>query len=181
MHLNSLIRQDFQIYIRMLPCDCVQVVQVMDKHNECLKLMTDNFEQYDEQIPSYKIQGRVIFTTYNNTTVKVAYRAIPVDQDNFPMVPDIPLFLNALELYIKKKVFTIKFDMQEIPQGVLRQTQQDYAWAVAQLHSELTIPKVDEMANITYMLNQWVPSRHEFQKGFVHLGDHAHLRNERRR
>lgn len=165
----------------MLPCDCVQVVQVMDNNGECLKHMTDNFYQYDRQIPSYKVQGRILFTTKSNCTVKVAYRSIPVDSDNFPMVPDIPLFLNALELYIKKKIFTIKFDMQEIPNGVLRQTQQDYAWAVAQLQSELNIPDVDEMANITYMLNQWIPSRHEFRKGFVNLGDHMHLPNERRR
>jgi hypothetical protein len=39
----------------MLPCDCISVVQVMDETGDCLKLMTDTFEQYDEQIPSYKI------------------------------------------------------------------------------------------------------------------------------
>lgn len=42
------------------------------------------------------------------------------------------------------------------------------------------MPNVGEMMNITYMLSQWIPSKHEFQKGFVHLGDHTHLPNERR-
>ena len=96
------------------------------------------------------------------------------------MVPDIPLFIEALSLYVKKKAFTIKFDMQEIPYQVLRQAQQDYAWTVSQLQSELNMPNVGELMNITYMLSQWIPSKHEFQKGFVHLGDHTHLPNERR-
>ena len=96
----------------ILPCDCVQVVQVMDEHHECLKKSTDNFQQYLEQIPSYDIKGRVLFTSRPECTVKVAYRAIPVDSEGFPMVPDIPLFIEALSLYVKKKAFTIKFDMQ---------------------------------------------------------------------
>ena len=179
------LKKETEIHIQehrgVLPCDCVSVTQVMDSHRQCLKHMSGNFNNYDEMIPSYKTQGRILFTSIDDCDVIVAYKAVPVDEMGFPMVPDIPLFIQALQFYIKKAVFTIKFDMQQIPQAVLQQARQDYAWTVGQLQSELTIPDVDEMVNITYMLNQWIPSRHEFRDGFTHLGDHIDLPNRRRR
>lgn len=180
IYQNKVVGIHIEQHRGMLPCDCVCVNQVMDMKGECLKHMTGNFKNYEDMIPSYKTQGRVIFTSYEECDIDVSYKAVPVDEMGFPMVPDIPLFMEALEMYIKKKVFTMKFDMQEIPQQVLQQARQDYAWAVGQLQSELNMPDVDEMANITYMLNQWIPSRHEFRKGFTHLGDHIDLPSRRR-
>ena len=112
--------------------------------------------------------------------VKISYRAMYLDDDGFPMVPDMPLFLKALELYIKSNVFTMLFDMQKIPQAVLQHTEQDYAWTVGQLQTQMNTPNVAEMENITNMFNQLIPGTHEYRNGFLHLGDHVNLPNKRR-
>lgn len=52
-----------------------------------------------------------------------------LDKDGYPMIPENSAFIKALELYIKKAWFTILFDMGKISQGVLFNTQQEYAWA----------------------------------------------------
>ena len=51
---------------------------------------------------TYKIQGRVIYTSIKEGTIEIAYRAIAVDDEGYPLVPDKSSFSRALELYIKK-------------------------------------------------------------------------------
>jgi len=42
-----------------------------------------------------------------------------IDEEGLPMIPDNPIFLKTLELYIKKEYFTILFDMGKISPAVL--------------------------------------------------------------
>lgn len=179
IYKNKLADVEIENYRGLLPCDLVQVVQVMNPDHEALKQMTDNFNSYSESIPAYKIQGRCIFTTFKDGLVKVAYRAMYLDDEGFPMIPDMPLFQKALELYIKSNVFTVKFDLGKVNQNVLQHTEQEYCWAVAQLQSQMNTPNVAEMENITNMFNQLIPGTHEYKDGFVHLGDHINLPNRR--
>jgi hypothetical protein len=51
-----------------------------------------------------------MFTSFTNGKVKVSYKAIPVDENGFPLIPDNPTYLSALEQFIKVQVFTILFD-----------------------------------------------------------------------
>ena len=151
----------------------------MDTDHEALKQMTDNFDSWMESIPAYKVQGRCIFTTFNEGIIKVAYKAMYLDDEGFPMIPDMPLFQKALELYIKSNVFTIKFDLGKINQNILQHTEQEYCWTVAQLQSQMNMPNIAEMENITNMFSQLIPGTHEYRNGFVHIGDHINLPNRR--
>lgn len=180
VYKNKLADVQIDDFRGLLPCDVVQVVQVMNPDHEALKQMTDNFDSYMRSIPAYKIQGRCIFTTFQEGLVKVAYKAMYLDDEGFPMIPDMPLFQKALELYIKSNVFTVKFDLGKINQNVLQHTEQEYCWTVAQLQSQMNTPNIAEMENITNMFNQLIPSQHEYRDGFVHLGDHINLPNKRR-
>ena len=64
--------------------------------------------------PAFKTQGRIIFTTFPKGAVCIAYKAIPVDDEGFPLLIDNEVYLAALEAYIKKMVFTVKFDTGKI-------------------------------------------------------------------
>ena len=120
---------------------------------------------------AFKTQGRVIYTSFPHGVVGVAYKAVPVDDDGFPLLIDNENYLDALEAYIKKQVFTVKFDTGKISAGVLQNAQRDYAWAAGQLHAEFTIPSVSEMESLTRMFNTLIPRVREFDNGFVSLGD----------
>ena len=87
------------------------------------------------------------------------------------MLPDVPVFLKALELYIKQEYFTILFDMQKINNAVLANTQQQYAWAVGQAQSDMIRPTIDEMEAISNMWNKLLPeSTRDHQYGYLHEG-----------
>ena len=46
---------------------------------------------------------------------------------------------------------------------------------MAQLNSEMALPNYAEMENITNMINQLIPSVHEYSRAFNTLGDHTVL------
>ena len=162
-------------YRGLLPCDLVSVILVKDQC-EVMKQATGYFKKCCGT-PSYSIKGRYIYTTFKSGKVDVAYRAIPVDDDGFPKIPDTPVFLNALELYIKWRRFINLFDQQKINLQILQYAEKDYSAAVAQLNSEMALPNYAEMENITNMINQLIPSVHEYSRAFNTLGDHTHLDN----
>lgn len=173
-------------YRAALPCDCISIVQVKDKKsNVCLRSTTDSFHTKEErghlhrEESTFKTQNSVIYTTFKEGKIEIAYKAIPVDEEGIPMIPDNSKFLRALEAFIKKEWFSILFDMGKIQPAVLQNIQQEYAWKVAQLNSEFTLPSLSEMESISNMLNQLIPRTNEFRKGFKNLGNREYMRDQR--
>lgn len=125
---------------------------------------------------SFKTQGRIIFTSFPEGKVEVAYKSIPVDGEGFPLLIDNEVYLNALESYIKVKVLTVKYDIGEIQAGVLSNAQTEYAWAARQLEMEFTMPSVSEMESLSRYLNTLIKPVTMFDKGFKNLGDREYRR-----
>ena len=190
----------------LLPCDLISIIQVKDLDTGiCLRAMTDTFvpkppvngntppkdmlnnvnspegmyippmKKYNEE-PSFKTQGRIIFTSFPEGQLEIAYKSIPVDDDGFPLLIDNETYLNALEAYIKVKVFTVKYDTGKIQAGVLSNAQSDYAWAAHLLQSEMTMPSMSEMESITRMLNTMIKPVTQFDNGFKDLGNREYIR-----
>ena len=170
-----------------LPCDYFKMIQVRlkDRETNCKELYqrsnrvfrysTDSFHMSEHKTDNpeltYKLQGRTIFTSIKEGTVEIAYEAIAVDGEGYPMIPDNSSLTRALELYIKKQCFTILFDLGKIPQPVLQNTQQEYSFAVAQAQSDIIRPSIDEMEAITNSLNTLLPRVNEHRRGFATLGN----------
>lgn len=154
---------------RHYPKDLLNNVQSMG--GECISPMRENMEE-----PSFKTQGRIIFTSFKDGKVEIAYKAIPVDEDNFPLLIDNETYLNALEAYIKVKVFTVKFDTGKIQAGVLSNAQTDYAWYSRLLQSEMLTPSVSEMESLTRYLNTMIKPVRSFDTGFKSLGNREYIR-----
>ena len=126
--------------------------------------------------PAFKTQGRIIYTSFPEGKIQIAYKSIPVDEDGFPLLLDNENYLAALEAYIKKQVFTVKFDTGKISAGVLQNAQKDYAWLAGQLQAELCVPSVSEFEAMMRQYNSLIPRIREFDRGFKHMGDREYLR-----
>ena len=158
----------------------------IDKHDECNTWDKVPFDKHEKElyIPhrhihgelSFKTQGRVIYTSFPNGEVEVRYKAIPVDEDGFPLIIDNENYLAALEAYIKVQVFTIKYDTGKINAGILQNAQQDYAWRAGELQDEFTVPSMSEMETYTRMYNTALMSMRHFDNGFKRLGDREYIR-----
>lgn len=164
----------------ILPCDLIAINQVrLARNGVCLRAMTDSFNgthPEDNGELSFKTQGSVIFTSFKTGDIELSYKAIPTDDDGLPLLPDNPIFLKTLELFIKKEWFTILFDMGKISPAVLQNTQQSYAFAAGQCNNEFLIPSVSEMEALTNSWNQLLSRTNEFRYGFKHLGSKEYIR-----
>jgi len=120
----------------LLPCDLIEINQVKKvSDNIPLRQMTATFNPggtiYNEHKHEYsfKTHGRVIFTSFKDGNIKISYKSIPVDEEGLPLLLDNEKYLNALELFIKSKVFTVLFECNKISSQVLQHTEQEYSWA----------------------------------------------------
>lgn len=167
-------------YRGALPCDYNEVIQVRllsqcnGRSEGVFRYATDSFHTSEVKHHSYdltyKIQGNAIFTSIKDGTIEIAYNAFVVDSDGYPMVPDNSSFIEALELYIKKKHFNVLFDTGKITPQVYNQVCQDYAWAVGQAQSDLIRPTIDQMQAITNSWNTLIPRMSEHSYGFKENG-----------
>ncbi len=131
--------------------------------------------RYGEE-PAFKTQGRCLFTNFPEGVVGVEYKSIPVDEEGFPLLIDNEVYLGALEAYIKKQVFTVKFDTGQLSAGVLQNAKQEYAVLAKELQSEFQMPSISEMEAITRYNTSLIPRMREFDNGFKNLGDREYLR-----
>lgn len=155
-----------------LPCDFVSMLQVRGLKDHCEYVSTmDNFHTSPTKpegvgINSYKIQGDVIITSREHEDVEIAYRAIPIDEDGWPMLPDNEPFLLALEAYIKMRRFNILLDQGQISYNVFETAQKEYMFRAGQAQSSLVMPSYDEMETITNVWNNLIPRMSAHRTGF---------------
>lgn len=156
MFLEKVTKITLEEYRAQLPDDYYNIIQVREANSNIpLHHTIDSHHMGDDKnslAPSYRIQGNIIYSSLRDKELEVSYKALPIDEEGFPMLPDNSSFIKALELYIKKQYFTVLFDMGKITGQVLNNTQQEYAWYVGQCQSDLVRPTWDEMKSIT---NTW--------------------------
>lgn len=162
-------------YRALLPCDLVEIIQVKQHCNDyCMRASTNTFHILDHEPNSYeytfKVQGDILYTNLREGPIDIAYRAIATDEEGYPTIPEDPVFLRALETYIKKQWFTILFDLGKIQPAVLQNTQQEYAFYVGQVQSRMIMPSLSEMESITNSWNTLLSRTNEFKTGFRNNG-----------
>jgi hypothetical protein len=120
--------------------------------------------------PAFKTQGRIIYTSFPEGSVRIAYKAVMTDEDGFPMIMDNEVYLDALESYITLMVYRQKFRNGKINANVLQEIQQSYAVAVKLLDTEMTTPSYAEAEAMSRYMQSLIPRVHEFDKAFRDLG-----------
>lgn len=162
---------DIKDYRGFLPCDLVSVIQVKDeKTQSCIPEISGTFLKPRSMERAFMTKRNVIFTTFKEGRVEVSYRAIPVDEEGYPLILDNEKYKNALELFIKKDKFTKYFEQNKISLNVLQNTQLEYSKAVGQLSNELKMPSLSQWENISNAHNQLLDKPGEFKKGFETTG-----------
>lgn len=180
-YIDKVVKLEVNEYRALLPCDFHKMIQVRTD-NQVFRSSTDSFHMSNDKREShdltYKIQGQVIYTSMKEGTIEIAYQAIPVDCDGYPMIADNSSFREALELYITKKRYKVLFDTGKIKGDVYNSTCQDYAFVVGQAQTSLIMPSIDEMESITNSWNTLIPRVTEHRMGFINNGSKETLKQQ---
>lgn len=163
-----------------LPCDFVQMIQVrvatehgdgdVYRYSGHSFHLSKNKPEHAVADLTYKIQGMVIFTSTKDTALEIAYRGFAVDDEGYPLLPDNASFLRGLENYIKLQWFTILYDLGKIPQAVLANTQQEYAWAAGDAQSEFSRLSLDEAQTLFNSFKTLLPRNNSHWNEFFANG-----------
>ena len=166
--------KEVENYETSVPEDCYQILAIKKKGGEEVILNTSTSvfgtSKSNSSSPSYVIRGNVIQTSFEEVELEISYLALPVDSEGYPTIPEIASYIRALELYIKKKWFTILFDLGKLNVSIYNNIKQEYAFAVGQAQSELIKPSLDEMEAFTNMWNSLLPRHSAHRFGFNTLG-----------
>lgn len=166
-----------------LPCDYINMIQVRTlgdkcKEGQCFVYSTDTFHMSPNKALShltYKIQGSYIFTSIEEGKIEIAYHAILVDEEGYPMIPENSSFARALEAFIKVKQFTILFDMGKINANVFENSKQDYAWAVGDCASEFVRLTLDKSESFFNSWSTLLLRTHEHARRFINDSSRQNL------
>ena len=172
-------------YRAILPCDYYQMIQVRSTKdgNFAFRYSTDTFHMSDCKNSNgrefsdltYKIQGNFIYTSIEEGKIEISYKAIATDSEGYPLLPDNSSFTRALELYIKKRHFTILFDTGKIDFKVLQNVQTEYAWAVGDCQSEFNRMSIDQMEAFSNSWRTMILRDHQHSSGFIGDGSRQTL------
>ena len=174
-------------YRGVLPCDFYEMIQVRiaAPGGPAFRYSTDSFHmsRHKHHYPdshfrdlTYKLQGNCIFVSpIKDGKVEIAYKAMAMDDEGYPLIPDNSSYAKALELYIKKEWFGIQFDLGKINAQVMNKAEQDYSFAVGQCSTDMIRPTIDQMESITAMWNTLI-DRPNHKYGFDNEGTIEHIR-----
>lgn len=147
--------------------------------NNVFKHSTDSFHMSEDNNYcdlTYKTQGGYIFTSIKEGEIEISYKAIILDNEGYPVIPDNSKFLRALEAYIKKQWFTILFDMGKLQAPILQNVQQEYAWAVGACESEFQKMSLDKAESFYNSWRTLIPRTNEHSRGFATSGRRQNLK-----
>ena len=143
-------------YKCLVPCDCIRIIQIRNPHTMlCLRQAMETFHKVpgSASFETYDKQGDILFFSFEEGEVEIAYDKMFVDEEGFPLIEDNEAFMNALELYIKKEYFTVLFNNSKLDYRILQNIQREYAVAASQATHSLTNPSKDEIQNVINILN----------------------------
>lgn len=172
-------------YRAILPCDYYQMIQVRRVGGQTLRYSSDSFHmsncrnindtKYSDL--TYKVQGNIIYTSFENGKIELSYESIATDSEGFPLLPDNSSFTRALELYIKKQWFTILFDIGKIQPAVLQNVQQEYSWAVGDCQTEFNRLSVDKAESFYNSWRTLLLRDTEHRSHFVNDGSKEYIKD----
>lgn len=106
---------------------------------------------------TYKVDGNVIFTNFEEGYVEMEYKGFAIDEQGLPMIPDDEKFIRAVVAEITWKLDKLRWRKNPSPQNksIVNDSAQERDWAVASARTKARIPTLDEIEAIK---NSWVRS-----------------------
>lgn len=107
----------------------------------------------------YKIANNQILTSNQTGTIAIAYTRMPLDENGFPMIPDLQEYREAITKYIVYKMSYIRFINNEPNfRGIYEKLEQDWHWYCRQAKNAMLMPTtLDEKQNMKDITHRMLP------------------------
>lgn len=128
--------------------------------------LNENYSEF-----TYVVQSCVMTTSMKEGYVDIAYQAIAVDEDEFPLVPDNESFKMGLEYYILDRVTEPLWMMGKIPDKVFSYIQQQRYFYTGQASSALILQGTDQLESVMNGINRLITNTTAHETFFKNYGE----------
>jgi hypothetical protein len=136
---------------------------------------TVNIEQLE-----YVLTPGYIKTNVREGYLMIAYKAVPTDEEGFPMVPDNASFIDALYWYINMKIKYMQWTQGKIRDIIYQHAEQKWNFYVKQAYGRAMMPAtLDEMESLKNAWMRLLPVTNAGDSFFKYIGQQESLRTYR--
>lgn len=100
---------------------------------------------------TYSINDNYIFPTFESGYLFLAYRAIPVDCEGLPMIPEDQRYVEAIKSFIGWKIDCLLYRKGELNRNIYEDSYREWLWYVGSAGNFSRVPTIDGMQSL---LNQ---------------------------
>lgn len=126
---------------------------------------------------TYTLTSRYIKTNVKEGYLMVAYQAIPVDSDGYPLVPDDEGFKEALYWYIVTKILYPKWAEGRVRDLVYFEAKRSWNYYSKQAYGNAMMPNIDQLEAIKNTWNRLVPNINAHDTFYSHIGEQEVIYN----
>lgn len=119
---------------------------------------------------TYTISSGKVYTSFDSGNIEMMYKALQVDDDGLPMIPDDPSFENAIYYHVLWKHYEVLWTQQKISDKVFEYTQQQRDWYVAQANTKAGMLSIDQSETFRASLSRMIYDENQAKSSFVNSG-----------
>jgi hypothetical protein len=125
---------------------------------------------------TYTVQNGVITVSPREGWVQVAYDALPIDEDGYPLIPDNEKVKQALEYYILWKYLEALWTMGKITDKVFNYYEQKKMWYMGAANSSMQLSGMDHLEALGNVINRLIINTNAHKNFFKQAGKKERLK-----
>jgi len=126
---------------------------------------------------TYIINNNYIKTNVIDGYITLAYQAIPLDKEGYPMIPDDESFFEALYWYINMKLLYPQWKSGQVRDAVYYDARRSWNYFSKQAYGNALMPNKDQMESIMNTWHKIVPELGDHSTGFSTTGSRQVIYN----
>lgn len=120
---------------------------------------------------TYIMNDDYVFTNFETGYIELSYKAIPIDENGYPLIPDDVKYMNAVTYHIMMKLAFIKWMSGTIQENIYRKIEQDRDWYIGAAQNRGKMPSIDLMEGIKNNIIRLIPKINQHVDAFRTSGD----------
>lgn len=125
---------------------------------------------------TYTINNNYVFLSESKGAIEISYRALVLDEDGYPMIPDNQAFEDALYYYILKEYFFPLVGVGKITQYFYEMIKQEYAWAAGKAQNSLMLAGMDHWESTMNGIKRLIQPQNSSSTGYSELHKQEQIR-----
>jgi hypothetical protein len=113
----------------------------------------------------------IITDIKNNDCISLTYLGMVLDDDGYPLIPELTSFLEACSKYITYMLDYREWRKGNVPDKVLDKSEEEYLWYITQAKGDANSLNIHQMERLKNIWVRLLPQHNEFKDNFKNLGE----------